>query len=391
MAGNENPLKTRKPHRKSRSGCIPCKARHVKCDESRPVCFTCERYGSKCEYPKPKAPSADSPASTPSLLPILPNTINHGKDPELEIPQLRLLHHFTTVTAKTLAYDADAEDVFSSFMVKASFDHPFLLHGILALSALHLGHLQPNLRKVYALEADRHHQAALSQFRTEVSDITDSNFASVLSFSSLLFAHSWAISINSDDIEYAFGYFLSNLNLTRTVRPLVQMPSTYDKMRQSELGRIIPKDVLAVNWDDPKRPEETELMQLRKFSEVIHHIYPSDIIEAYQDAIIFLEALFSAATHPDSPPSDSMLKSWLYCISPRFVELLSDKQPGALIILAHYGVLLGRNRRYWFLEDVDVLMLSISDAFVPNEWKGWLDWPREEVRKGRANSNRAAS
>ncbi|KAF2642019.1 hypothetical protein P280DRAFT_396678 [Massarina eburnea CBS 473.64] len=303
---------------------------------------------------------------------------------DLQIPQLRLLHHFTTVTARTLAHDPEAEDVLSTYIVKVAFDFPFLLHSILALAALHLGQLHPNFRTEYVLDASRHHHAALTRFRNEVKDIDEDNLAAVLSFSSTIFAYSWAISTaTSNDLEHAFGSILSNLHLTRRVRPLVQKSGLFDAMRRSQLGRIMPKDVHVIDWHKPERPEHTELVQLRKFSEIIHHVYPLDIIEAYKDAIIFLEALFDAVGRLTNAPSDSLLKSWLYHISPRFVELLSDKQPGALIVFAHYGVLLGRNRRYWFLENVNELMLKIADYFVPTEWKAWLDWPREEIQRAR--------
>jgi hypothetical protein len=45
---------TRKPrvkqhHSKVRTGCLTCKARHVKCDETRPICIRCSKGGYRCE------------------------------------------------------------------------------------------------------------------------------------------------------------------------------------------------------------------------------------------------------------------------------------------------------------------------------------------------------
>ncbi|KAE8378492.1 hypothetical protein BDV26DRAFT_261524 [Aspergillus bertholletiae] len=34
---------------RSRSGCITCKLRHVKCDETKPICLRCQQSGHKCE------------------------------------------------------------------------------------------------------------------------------------------------------------------------------------------------------------------------------------------------------------------------------------------------------------------------------------------------------
>jgi hypothetical protein len=44
------PQQTRKTHRKSRKGCLTCKARRVKCDEQHPNCGPCTLRSTQCEY-----------------------------------------------------------------------------------------------------------------------------------------------------------------------------------------------------------------------------------------------------------------------------------------------------------------------------------------------------
>ena len=264
-----------------------------------------------------------------------------------------------------------------------AFKNVYLLQALLAIAALHLSRLEPDLRADYRLQAEKHQNAALSQFMVAVSDIDESNFQPVLAFSHILFSYSWAVSAEgSSDPEHAFDSILSSVVLIRRVRPMVQNPGLFDAMRASELGRLIPKDVHTVDWKS-EPPAETELVQLRKFSEIIHHFYPEDIIDTYKEAICFLELLFSRSA--PEPPSDAVVKQWVHHVRPRFIELLTAKQPGALIIFAHYGVILGRSERYWFFEGVDELILSVAEHFVPVEWASWLDWPRQEIRKVRAS------
>jgi hypothetical protein len=38
------------PKRRSRNGCWPCKARKVKCDETRPTCDNCRKHGHTCDF-----------------------------------------------------------------------------------------------------------------------------------------------------------------------------------------------------------------------------------------------------------------------------------------------------------------------------------------------------
>ncbi|USW58109.1 Putative zn(2)-C6 fungal-type DNA-binding domain, fungal transcription factor [Septoria linicola] len=38
------------PKKRSRTGCWPCKARKVKCDEGKPICANCQKHGETCDY-----------------------------------------------------------------------------------------------------------------------------------------------------------------------------------------------------------------------------------------------------------------------------------------------------------------------------------------------------
>jgi hypothetical protein len=178
----------------------------------------------------------------------------------LNVTQLRLLHHFTTVTAGTLAHDAASELVFATHLVRTAFDYPFLLHAVLALGALHLSRLDDSFspsHAEYCLLADRHHDAALSDFRTRILEIDQTNWKAVLMFAGALFPYSCTASVAaSDNLELAFDNFLSNLALTRRVRPMVT--GFYDEMVKSELGAMIPSDVKGVDWEVKEAPAKTE-------------------------------------------------------------------------------------------------------------------------------------
>ena len=231
------------------------------------------------------------------------------------------------------------------------------------------------------LQAEQYHNAALSSFQTTVSDIDDANFKPVLMFAGMLFPYSCARSTATDsDLDYAFESIVSNVILTRRVRPMVA--GVYETLISSELGKIVPDDVKNINWHTEEPPAETELVQLRQFSKVVRHVYPSDIFAAYERAIHTLEMIFARAAESALPPSDALLKIWMHFITDRYVELLSEKQPGSLIIFAHYAVLLRRAEHYWYLEGVAGQIIKIADVFVPTEWSKWLGWPKEQISRG---------
>ncbi|KAJ4376645.1 hypothetical protein N0V86_006761 [Didymella sp. IMI 355093] len=151
-------------------------------------------------------------------------------------------------------------------------------------------------------------------------------------------------------------------------------------MKASVLEKLIPKDVQGIDWLTQEAPVNTELVQLRRFAEAIHQLYPPDIVDAYGFAIHILVLTFEAAEKSHEPPSDSLLKIWIHFVSDRYVELLSERQPGSLIIYAHYAVLLKKSSvRYWYLAGVPEQILRVAEALVPSEWSGWLDWPRQQL------------
>jgi hypothetical protein len=286
-----------------------------------------------------------------------------------------------TVTAKSLAAHTDAEDVFTHTMIRISFDHPYLLQATLALSALHMSRLSSDLveRQAYDNQAEKYREAALNGFQSTVRDIDISNYQAVLLFAGTLFPHACVASLAvNNDLEHAFDSVLSNLILTRRIRPMVT--GFYTQMKESELGRMIPDDVKDTDWHSEEQPPNTELVQLRKFSEVVHHVYPPDIVDAYGYACHLLELVFQVAEKSPQPPSDALLKIWIHLISDRYIELLSERQPGSLIIFAHYAVLMHRAEHYWYLEGVAEQILRLADYMVPGEWKSWLTWPKEQIR-----------
>ncbi|KAF2014278.1 hypothetical protein BU24DRAFT_433717 [Aaosphaeria arxii CBS 175.79] len=319
------------------------------------------------------APALDHPSTSP--------VATRESDYNINVTQLRLLHHYTMVTAKTLATHLDAEEVNSVNVVHIAFDHVYLLHSLLALAALHISHMERSRaesRSAYLNLAEQHYATALDSFRLLVSDIDEYNFKAILMFAGTLFPYSCALAMAvSSDLDHAFDIVLSNMVLTRKVRPMVDR--FFDAMKSSELGRLIPKDVERIDWSIIKVPTYTELVQLRRFNAVIDQVYPPAIVDAYSNAIHLLEMVFQETTLSPHLPSITLLKIWMHFVTNHYVELLSEKQPGALIIFAHYAVLLHRSDYYWFLQGTAEQILKIADVLVPSEWKSWLDWPKEQI------------
>lgn len=239
--------------------------------------------------------------------------------------------------------------------------------------------VDPKEAQEYLIQADRYRDAALDGFHTTVRNIDESNFKAVLLFAGTLFPHACITSIAaSSDLNYAFESVVSNLLVTRGVRPMVV--GFYTQMKVSELGRVIPEDVKNIDFNQREPPLDTELVQLRKFAELIHQLYPPDIVDAYSHACHLLEIIFQVAAESPRSPSDALLKTWIHLVPERYIELLSEKQPGSLIIFSHFAVIVNRAaEHYWYLEGFAEQIVRLADHFVPSEWKSWLQWPKEQI------------
>lgn len=142
-----NPSKIPNPrttHLKSRSGCVTCKERRVKCDEGKPKCLRCIKFGADCGGYKIASTTKSRPAPrTRQLLPkgngerwaipspSYPSRLRLG---ETEIEN-QYLQHFRDKTAPALAGPFDG-DLWSQLILQAGQQELFVRHAITAIGAL---------------------------------------------------------------------------------------------------------------------------------------------------------------------------------------------------------------------------------------------------------------
>ncbi|CAK7229142.1 hypothetical protein SBRCBS47491_007147 [Sporothrix bragantina] len=75
VAATDRPYHAKRPHKKSRAGCINCKTRKVKCNEERPRCRACTLRREDCVYPSGTQTSVTSNSSNASSTSTPPRTV----------------------------------------------------------------------------------------------------------------------------------------------------------------------------------------------------------------------------------------------------------------------------------------------------------------------------
>lgn len=110
---------------------------------------------------------------------------------------IQLMHHFSTCTYATLAQNEELLRVWQVVIPNESFSHEFLMRGILAVSALHLAHLDPQKNTVYTQLSAFHQDFGLKGFRASLTNVTEDNRAAVFAFASLLVPYVCAVMTKS--------------------------------------------------------------------------------------------------------------------------------------------------------------------------------------------------
>ncbi|KAL2864290.1 Zn(II)2Cys6 transcription factor [Aspergillus lucknowensis] len=165
-ASESSRLKRRKrQHTKSRGGCLRCKSRRIKCQETKPACANCMCKDLECVYrvldgetlPSSAVGSVAQDASTP---PSIPQALSLA---QFTADDLQFFQHFLVAARPHLPFGNERQwraDI-------PAFAHhcPHLMHGILSLGATHYSLITP-MGSRYFPSAIAHRGKALRYLNT---------------------------------------------------------------------------------------------------------------------------------------------------------------------------------------------------------------------------------
>ncbi|KAL3427230.1 hypothetical protein PVAG01_00739 [Phlyctema vagabunda] len=393
----------RRPHRKTRSGCSQCKQRRIKCDEGKPACGRCTRYCCECTYHQATAPGANksiktgSPtqASTPSLShPATPNSIPVSPTPvvrtgfghECNIQDLELIHFFTTVTSFTCSSLPDRQDVWQNVIPRIAFQHEFLLHGLLALSALHLSRVQPNRQKSLQAHATMHHETGLNMFRPVMSNITAANYEACFCFSSILVPYSSASAVGTTNLFFtdtsdapAPSNMMEWCRLLRGVHTMIKLSN--DTIRDGPLRPLFAVTPMFDPIEDYLPPEnKARLLELEQLwgPETTH--FSASEKEALDETLQKLINLLNIYNvHGGNICVAAMAMSWPIMVPEIFLTMVYNRQKEALVLLAHFCMLLTPVDHYWWIRGMARTLLQTIHKTIGTEWEGWIVWPLQDL------------
>lgn len=294
-----------------------------------------------------------------------------------------LMYHYGTNTAcGQLGAREAILTLWRHYIPKQALTHVFLMHGLLALAALHLAYLNPKAQVRYLQLCDKHQSVALQQFRTVLSsdispELADALFAlsAVISISSM--ARSCVVdgttSVDADAIAEVFF-------LTRGVADVIRVH--YEHIRAGPMGKM---------FENQHYPEGTEVvlppLVARQFERIREMLstYGLDpgALEHCQKALSDLEDVYQNILYFGSTTQleTGQVFRWKVMVPTGYIRLVQARNPPALIIMAYYAAALTAIRTAWYTENFAEYALRGISLELDAAMQHFLTWPKQQLEE----------
>lgn len=351
---------------------------------------------------------------------------NHRADdkpPDLSTTELELFHQFVMHTCETTWGPGHVATMWRMFVPQIAFKHQYLLRVMLCFAAQHLSKLRPQFKDRYEMLASMYQDQALAGFRAAYNNGGKPDPLAGMVFSALLpmtnFAMpqaegSLAITGNNKQIS-------DWVVLIRGTRTLIE--GAFETLMHSPL-----RSMVMLSWfprlDEPPsltgdndvdmhlRDLYVSALRLASAAEVTSNqtspaanarspdlhspsapspamtvlsttslpLTPEKRRRVYEGAILSLQKCFELVY--TLPPSDSKIDCtlvWVTIFPQEYAVLLSEHDQIALVILAHFCVLLSKLDAWWMTEFPGALLRTIK-GYLPESWEHWIEWPLSVVK-----------
>ncbi|KAI4763667.1 hypothetical protein E4T52_04370 [Aureobasidium sp. EXF-3400] len=350
---------------------------HTKCNEVKPQCGNCQRLDINCSFAPQAAnprPSFASQLSTPLGTPpvIQPSTQPLG------LLDLELYHHFVYHYSASLVPDPELRAEIFEKVLEHSLSYDFLIHNFMALSALHM-YSKDRFRSELFDRACYLQGVAIQLVQPVIANLRQRDSIAALMFSSHTSAFGLAeymLNPHHDDTD-PIDKIVECFQLSRGIKLVVSPHWPY--LSQTWLNRLFRSG--SGNED---RIRATLASIFPTYSMVRSLAFGQEdadrrkcCLETIEDIFTFIGA---SMHHPqDYPTSAHLIDQWAVKLPPVFKDMLVERKPIALIILAYWAVLTSINPRPWHLRGLAEVLIARIQDILGEEWAEFLRWPREQV------------
>ncbi|KAJ0161953.1 hypothetical protein CTA2_5337 [Colletotrichum tanaceti] len=339
------------------------------------------------------------------------------------ISDLELMHHYTSVSYRTFSHSSEAQKALQYDVPREALSYPFLLHQLLAFSAYHLAYLQPDCRHAYLMQAAQHQNDAINGMRGALlGAISPTNCHALFASSIFLTLSAFATYPSYEKYNPTFSPVDGMLDIfTLSDGMSAILRSSDDDIRKGPLREIFVRGCAGGDGDDDgdatATPADVEpslqplfdrLPRLSaRLGEVLGRTTTTTTMTTttmtttttagncgregrkytITSAIIALSesiAKVSTINIMSAPAEFRAVFMWPILLSTDYMDMLRLRQPAALVVLAHYCVIIHLAEPFcWFLTGWTRALVSvISEHLTGTPWEELVLWPMEIVGLG---------
>lgn len=384
----------RKAHKKTRSGCLPCKRRKVKCGEEDCPCNNCVKRGLACTYGQAKSTNTPDPSTSnsphynasPRPGPSACGEAEHPHSVLNRQEELCLVHHYLTSTHLDFSRGMNAVDIWRDMPFHDGIQHAFVLDAVLALAALHKAYVEPQHSEKYTSACLHYQSQCLRAYHHQLSDINEENCHAMFAVSALVNVIAIAMSHGGPSLLPipSIETLLTTFKLLRGIQ--IVLHTTHEIVRSAHY-----KSAFAM----PKVPEGTPVSlevgqameKLRRRAAEAGEFNTKDRLDIYNTSIEKLEDHFKQVELCDRL---DMIIAYPIAIDEKAIEMLRDRDPMMMLIFVHYGVLYLRLHERWWARGFGCrLVWDLSEALhaLGASWRPLTSWARSKAESVRNSSH----
>ncbi|ETS79829.1 hypothetical protein PFICI_07358 [Pestalotiopsis fici W106-1] len=246
---------------------------------------------------------------------------------------------------------------------------PHLMDQLLAISALHLSTLAPQLsRKDMRLcQAAQLRDRALEAFQTEIASENNGLYTSL--FYTLSGLHSLCDTLSfRDEFSEVLDRFVLFIRSQQECRRQVQQYSNLRDSPFAPLYQTIIAAAVVVAQECGGHDYDELLCRLETTG-----LNPINV-EVCKDAIKRLQWVsdMRRQLHGHTDGAVHLLLAWPALISDSLINLIDQRQPEALIILTHYAAMLRRSG-FWIFTSSGAILEQLISRHLGSYWQDWQE------------------
>lgn len=298
-----------------------------------------------------------------------------------------MTYHFGTRNRRLIQTRPQVQEALQHDLPKEGLRHPFLMHQILAFAGFHLAYTQPERRHIYLKQASQHQNFTIHGMRkTLAGAISSENCHATYATSIFISLGAFAVYPCYENYNTFFSPIDSLVEIFTLITGMGLILSTSDEeLRVGPLRRLFRKHVDGEGPDHPCPPLSSRLPLLEAQLEEASTDMTEEVRNCMKRATTALqESLIRIATQ-NSGLGHSALRAaflWPLLLSAQCIEWIRCRHPAAMVILAHYALVLhSAEADSWYLRGWGrAISESVAESLAGTHWLNLARWPIGVIR-----------